>query len=464
MTLRPYPEYRDSGLPWLGEIPAHWKKLAIKRLLSKMDYGTSANLGGVGNVRVLTMGHIQNGEIILPEVGNLDDVSPDLLLKTNDLLFNRTNSPELVGKVGIFRGTSEGKVSFASYLVRLRSETEHYPAYLNYLLNCAPFLRFARSQALVSLHQANLSSSRYSRIPVVIPPREEQEKIVAYLSARDRQIARLIRAKQRLIELLTEQKQAIIHRAATRGLDPDAKMKQTGLDWLPEVPEHWEVKPLKYLVENVNNQTATRSDDEIYVALENIESWTGRITILDEPPEFDSQVKRFQPGDVLFGKLRPYLAKVARPPRSGVCVGELLVLRCRDSSILPEYLEVRLRSRQVIDLINSSTFGAKMPRADWGFIGSIALAFPKSRTEQKELLSFIAGETRTIDKAIERARREIDLIREYRTRLVSDVVTGRLDVRGTKPPKVEDIEDPPGLEESLPPMLDDLVGESRTAP
>lgn len=152
---------KSSGVEWVSEIPDKWKIVAIKRILSRMDYGTSESLAGEGEVRVLTMGHIQDGEVTVPDKGSLDVVPADLFLEHDDLLFNRTNSPDLVGKVGIFRGHSTDRVSFASYLVRLRTNTVHSPEWLNYLLNSSHFWAFARSHALISLHQANLNSTRY---------------------------------------------------------------------------------------------------------------------------------------------------------------------------------------------------------------------------------------------------------------------------------------------------------------
>jgi len=267
------------------------------------------------------------------------------------------------------------------------------------------------------------------RLEALLPSLPEQAVIVRFLDHVDRRIRRYIRAKQKLIKLLEEQKQAIIHRAVTRGLDPNVRLKSSGVEWLGEMPEHWKQRRLKLVVRNINEQTELKLPDEIYVALEQVESWTGRITLTDGDVAFDSQVKRFQPNDVLFGKLRPYLAKVARPLVLGVCVGEFLVLRVTDSSILPEFLERKLRSKQLIDLINSSTFGAKMPRADWGFIGNVTIVYPPSHKEQRAVLNYIIEHTVTLQTAIEHAQREISLLREYRTRLIADVVTGKLDVR-----------------------------------
>lgn len=277
-----------------------------------------------------------------------------------------------------------------------------------------------------------LTCAAVKRFSVALPPRPEQDQIVAYLRAQDAHIARFIKAKRDLIKLLTEQKLRIIDHAVTRGLDAAVRLKPSGIEWLGEVPGHWELRRLKFLANNVTNQTTTKANDEIYLALEHVESWTGLARPLEGDVEFASTVKRFVTDDVLFGKLRPYLAKVTRAVRAGVCVSEFLVLRSRKKLVLPVYLEQLLRCKRVIDLINSSTAGAKMPRADWTFIGNVRLAIPPV-DEQQNILSFIALETKDLDETVRRANDEIKLIREYRDRLIADVVTGQVDVRGWQP-------------------------------
>ena len=131
------------------------------------------------------------------------------------------------------------------------------------------------------------------------------------------------------------------------GLKPYPAYKDSGVEWLGRVPRHWDVQRLKTAVRNVVEQTDRRRDGELYVALEHVESWTGRLRVADSEISFDSQVKRFRSGDVLFGKLRPYLAKVTMPHSDGVCVGEFLVLRPRVRTPAPRYLEFLLRSKTV---------------------------------------------------------------------------------------------------------------------
>ena len=158
--LDPNVPMKDSGVEWLGEIPAHWELTRLKRILRRCDYGISDSLGGSGDIRVLTMAHVQHGEIALPDVGSIDAVNRTLFLESGDLLFNRTNSRELVGKVGIFRGDPEDRVTFASYLVRLTACENVEAEWLNYLLNSTGVLGTARSMALLSVNQANLNPTK----------------------------------------------------------------------------------------------------------------------------------------------------------------------------------------------------------------------------------------------------------------------------------------------------------------
>jgi type I restriction enzyme S subunit len=300
----------------------------------------------------------------------------------------------------------------------------------------------------------DLNFNNFCLVDLPLPPQREQNRIARFLDWKTSQINRFIRNKRRFIELLKEQKQNIINQAVTRGLDPKVKFKPSGMEWIGDIPEHWEVRRLKFLCHNLNEQTSEKQSDETYIALEHVESWTGRISLPDEDVTFDSQVKRFRPGDVLFGKLRPYLAKVTRPRIAGICVGEFLVLRAT-GNVSADFLEQKLRSKRVIDLINSSTFGAKMPRADWTFIGNLKFAYPPA-DEQQEILEYIQEKSAEIDQAISRAQREIELMREYRTRLISDVVTGQVDVRGIDVPEVAD-EELLALEESAADADDDDV-------
>ena len=173
----------------------------------------------------------------MPDEGSLDSVPDTLLLEKNDLLFNRTNSAELVGKVGIFRVNSDKNISFASYLVRLRTKKEHNPEWLNYLLNSARFWAYARSQALVSLHQANLNSTRYSRMVIPVPPPLEQVQIAKTILSKVAELRTSITAAEREIALMREYRTRLVAEVVTGQLDVRAVAAT-----LPEEPREEDVE------------------------------------------------------------------------------------------------------------------------------------------------------------------------------------------------------------------------------
>lgn len=214
-------------------------------------------------------------------------------------------------------------------------------------------------------------------------------------------------------------------------LQPYPAYKDPGVPWLGEVPAHWEVRRLKTAVDHINGQTSTRNGEDLYIALEHVESWTGRLLVPSGEAQFDSQVKRFRAGDVLFGRLRPYLAKVVRPKQSGVCVGEFFVLRARPV-VEAYYLEVVLRSAAAIDFVNSSTYGAKMPRADWAFVGAMLFPLPPL-PEQSAIVRFLNYMDLRIRRYIRAKQKLVKLLEEYRQALIHRAVTGQIDVRTGRP-------------------------------
>lgn len=420
-----YTQYRDSGLPWVGEIPAHWSTRRNRYLFREVDH-RSKN----GEETHLSMSQV-HGLVPSKDLGRKslqsENYAGGKLVAEHDLVLNR-----LKAHLGVFARAKQAGVVSPDYTV-LRPKRGTSVQYCESLFKTPMYVgEFRRRTKGIVEGFWRLYTDDFYDVSALLPPPEEQDKIVAYLRVQDAHIARFIKTKRDLIGLLTEQKLRIIDHAVTRGLDASVRLKPSGIEWLGDVPEHWELRRLKFLASNVTNQTKTKASDEIYLALEHVESWTGVARPLEGEVEFASTAKQFVADDVLFGKLRPYLAKVTRAVRAGVCVSEFLVLRSRKELVLPAYLEQLLRCKRIIDLINSSTAGAKMPRADWTFIGNVQLPIPLVG-EQEEILSFIDRETKDLDETITRAHDEIALIREYRDRLIADAVTGQVDLRGWQP-------------------------------
>jgi type I restriction enzyme S subunit len=200
--------------------------------------------------------------------------------------------------------------------------------------------------------------------------------------------------------------------------------RDSGVGWLGAVPEGWGVKRLKYCAARINEKVDGRESDLPYTGLEHIESCTGRLTPSEEISTSEGQSSRYEPGDVLFGKLRPYLAKAFRAKEHGICTGELLVLRPKDVS--QDYLFSYVLARDFISIVDSSTYGAKMPRASWDFIGDLPVLLP-SEAEQRTIAAFLDRETGRIDALIAKKARQIELLWEKRAALISHAVTKGLD-------------------------------------
>ena len=215
-------------------------------------------------------------------------------------------------------------------------------------------------------------------------------------------------------------------------LQPYPEYKDSGVEWLGEIPTHWEVERLKSCMDNIVEQTNLEAsegcDGHLYIAMEHVASWTGRLNVASasRPPTNGQVVKGFRTGDILFGKLRPYLAKVLKPDSNGVCVGEFLVLRPRRGSVRAGYMEKLLRSKSIIDAVDSATYGTKMPRAEWQFLGGLAVVRPPLY-EQRAIADFLDRETAKIDALVAKQEQLIDLLQEKRTGLITCAVTRGLD-------------------------------------
>lgn len=216
--LDPNVRLKPSGVEWLGDVPEHWEVVPLKRAFSRMDYGISDSGSESGVIPVLTMGHIRNGMVTVPKLGGVDRVEPDLLLRDRDLLFNRTNSTELVAKVGLFRSVDR-PVTFASYLVRLRSHAAHSPEFLNLVLNAPAFLGAARREAIPSLHQSNLNPTRYGRLPIPLPPPQEQRDIAEAVLERTSDLNNTAASARQEIDFLGEYRTRLISDVVTGKLD-----------------------------------------------------------------------------------------------------------------------------------------------------------------------------------------------------------------------------------------------------
>jgi restriction endonuclease S subunit len=423
-----YERYKDSGVEWIGEIPEHWGVKPLKRVFKIINGGTPSS----------SEESYWNGEIVWVTPNDLSKLTEACIVDserkiTQDGLHNCSARIVPKGSIVISTRAPIGYVAIAGVPLctnqgckSLVAINKVNPKYFYYWMHSISFYLNVLGQGTTFIE---LSNSSLSMVELLTPSINEQKAIANFLDQKTAVIDDLIADKEKLIELLQEKRQAIITEAVTKGLNPNVKMKDSGIEWIGEIPEHWNLRRIRYLA-NIRNVKASDSDiDKTYVGLENIESKTGKLlTNGDDEQQFVGETANiFKKGDVLFGKLRPYLAKCIIADFDGRCTSELLVLKTT-SYILPKYLHIFMLSPKFIDVVNSSTYGAKMPRASWDFIGNLEIPLPSIK-EQEDIVEYLTEFISRIDDLISDINTQIQKLKEYRQSLISEAVTGKIDVR-----------------------------------
>jgi len=426
---KPYPSYKDSGVEWLGEIPEHWLKSAIKfmaigkdTLFIDGDWIESKDISDSG-IKYITTGNVGVG--IYKEQGS-GFISDETFKKLNctelfagDLLVSRLNAP--IGRACIVPELNNRVVTSVDNVV-IRPNIDFSKQFLKYLFTSSEYFQhtsnLARGSTMQRISRGLLGNVRFS-----YPSLDEQKSITSFLDQETGKIDLLIEKQQAMIALLKEKRQAVISHAVTKGLNPNTPLKDSGIKWLGQIPEDWVVKRLKFNYKLQSKKVEITNQQVI--ALENIEGWTGRLVSTDSA--YQGQDVEFLDGDILFGKLRPYLAKVYRCKSLGVGFGDILVYRPK-SHMDSDFSFYQFLNEQFISIVDSSTYGTKMPRASSEFIGEMYLPTPP-KPEQKEIASYLDTQTQKIDTLIEKSQQAITLLKERKTALISAAVTGKIDVR-----------------------------------
>jgi type I restriction enzyme S subunit len=427
--LRPYPEMADTGQPWLPVIPAHWEIRRNGRLFSERRETGYPELPILevslrSGVRIRDM---ENGK----RKQQIADRSIYQRAVKGDIAYNMMRMWQ--GAVGV--APADGLVSPAYVVAKAHQDVE--AAYYAYLFRTDDYMKEIDSYSRGIVPDRNrLYWQAFKQMPSAYPPLDEQRLIVRFLDWHGAMTSKLIRAKRRLIALLNEQKQSIIHRAVTRGLDPAAKLKPSGVDWLGDVPEHWEVKPLKWW-SDINRVTLGQNtpDDFAFDYIDIGSVGTGmlnapleRITFATSPSRA-RRVVRF--GDTIISTVRTYLKAIwfVDQDRADLIASTGFAVLTPHEQVSPRFFAFALQSAAFINLVISRSDGVAYPAINETRLGSLKLALPPSISEQDAIIAHLDTATVAYDAAIASAQNEIALIQEFRTRLIADVVTGQLDVR-----------------------------------
>ena len=436
MRLAPYNAYKPSGVEWLGDVPVHWEVQKLRSILTEVTERNRPDWPLLSVVR-------ERG-VILRDVTNMDEnhnfIPDDLtnykVIHEGQFAMNKMKAWQ--GSYGV--STHDGIVSPAYFTFKINEVTGDYFHVAVRSKTYVPF--FAQASDGVRIGQWDLSQARMREIPFLVPPLPEQTAIVRYLDHAAERIRRYISGKQKLIRLLEEEKQAVIHRVVTRGLDPNIRLKPSGAEWLGDVPAHWEVRRLRTVAEmRVSNVDKHTKENEFPVRLCNYvdvyknDRITQEMSFMKATASRD-EIERFRlkQDDVLITKDSEAWDDIGVPalvtePADDLISGYHLALLRPLKQMLGAYLARTLQSKAIAYQFHVEAKGVTRYGLTHAGIQSVGLPLPPL-PEQIAIVRYLDKATADIDTAISRARRQIELLQEYRTRLIADVVTGKLDVRG----------------------------------
>lgn len=409
-----YSEYKDSGVKWLGEIPSHWEPSRNKAIFRE----TKAVVGK--NSKKFTLLSLSKKGVI---ARNLDDggkfpaeFDTYKIVEPGDFIFCFFDVDETPRTIGL--STNKGMITGAYTVLKQNTANSRYLYYY--------YLSIDNAKALKPLYSGlrkTVPLTSFMSMQFFLPPKAEQDAIVRYLDAATSKIDKAIAMQQKMIDLLNERKQIIIQNAVTKGLYDKVEMKDSGVEWTEFFPNSWSIKKVKYIFEFISTKEVA-SNRTFNIALENIVAHSGNY--IDTNSEYEASGVSFRKNDILFGKLRPYLAKVHLCERAGIALGDIFVLRPL-SGFDSSFLRYLLISEKFIQYVDSSTYGAKMPRANWDFIGNIYVAYP-TLDKQRDISKYLDKQMLRFDSAISNCQRQISLLLERKQIIINEVVTGKVKV------------------------------------
>lgn len=418
--LRPYDEYKKAKQKWLGVVPKHWKQSKAKRIFDETSIKNCPAeelLSATQNKGVIPRSMLDT-RVVMP-TGNLET-------------FKLVQEGNFVISLRSFQGGLEyskyrGIVSPAYNI--LEEKLHQNRMYYKHLFKSHDFIGELQRNVTGIRQGKNIDVNDFKEIVLPIPPLEEQEQIVKYLDNILAKINKFIKAKKKLVAVLKEQKQAVINEDVTKGIKPNVKMKRSGIEWLGEIPEHWDVRRCKFLFSEVDNRSVFGNETHLSMSQKHGLVPDNELEERRLLSENYIGAKICQKDDIVLNRLKAHLGVFALSPQTGVVSPDYTVLR-PNKFIYPKFAEYALKSQACRGELCKRVKGIVMGfwRLYTDDFYNIVLPLP-TYDEQKNIVGVIEEKLCAIDCIIIKAQQEIDLITEYRTRLISDVVTGKIDVR-----------------------------------
>jgi type I restriction enzyme S subunit len=452
--LKAYSEYGLSEREWLGQVPAHWNELRAKCLFSEIDERSTT-----GKEELLSVSHLtgvtprsQKSITMFLAKSNIGHK----VCRPGDVVINTMWA--WMGALGVARHT--GLVSPAYGVYRPLPDCGILPRYADHLLRTPMYAAEYQCRSTgVNSSRLRLYPEHFLTVPVLVPPTSEQAAIVRFLDWANGRLERAIRARRKVIALLTEQKQVIIHRAVTRGLDRSVPLKPSGIPWLGDVPQHWET-PLNQRV----FREEIRSHDDSPETQLSLSQRAGLIATRDMQ-ERSLQTASFAnwkvtlPGDLVLNRFKAHLGVFFASSLRGIVSFHYGVFAPRRVMHM-KYFELLFHTYSYRAIYagrsNGMTVGLQnLSNQNFYNVRCVVPPVP----EQIAITAHAERETEVLNTAISRLEREIDLLREYRTRFIADVVTGKLNVREAAARLPEDAT-PDTAEDATPDTAEDATGDA----
>ena len=440
--LQVYPAYKSSGVDWLGDVPAHWEVTATKRhyaiQLGKMLQSVPKRPEDV-EVPYLKALHVQWFDVLTSDVPTMwasHRETRQFGIKPGDLLVCEGGEG---GRCAILNAQIDNCI-IQNALHRVRPREQSLNVYLQYVMSTVAAIGWfdaINDKATI----AHFTKEKFDALRIPLPPLPEQRAIARYLNHVDRRIQRYIEAKEQLIALLQEARQAIIQRAVTRGLDPDVPFEPSGVDWLGDVPAHWEVRRLGHLATKFGSGITPRGGATVYqedgvpfLRSQNIHFDGLRIrNVARIAPSLHQELSssHVTPGDVLLNITGASIGRACSVPDSfaeGNVNQHVCIIRPHPSRLLPGLLAAYLSAPMMQREIQIEQKGASREGLTLQSIRNFRVIVPPL-SEQAAIASHLDRTTADIEAAIGTARRQVEFMTEYRASLIAHVVTGKLDVR-----------------------------------
>jgi type I restriction enzyme S subunit len=419
----PYSQYKDSGEPWLGKVPEHWALVRTKALLCERvtkGYPDEPLLAATQTKGVVRKEQYENRTVLA-----LKDLHLLKLVRVGDFVISLRSF-----QGGIEYAREQGIISPAYTILYPKTAQNH--AFLAWLFKSKPYIENLALHVTGIRQGQNIDYERLSRSALPLPPIEEQIAIARFLNYTDRQIKRYIRAKQKLVKLLNEEKQAIIQQAVIHGINPNVCFKPSVIEWLGDVPATWKIKKIKYLFQEVDKRSTT--GNETLLSLRMYQGLVPHNEVSDRPISSNDVIgfKLTQPGEVVMNRMRAASGMFAVTPMPGIVSPDYAVFR-QISNIDPDYYVHLFKTPIMRGIFRSHSKGLGTGQS--GFLRLYSDKFCAIKVpvppieEQQKIVTYLNETLYKTNFAITNIEKELQLVEAYRNRLMSDIVTGQLDVR-----------------------------------